>query len=55
MHELYNSPAGEFENVYINFRPFGFKETKWMVDGEKVPAAIQKGGGPAKSKGKHDD
>jgi hypothetical protein len=44
MHEIYDCPAGNFENVYINFRPFGFRETRWLVDGEQVPAAVD--GGP---------
>lgn len=43
MHEIYDCPAGNFENVYINFRPFGFRQTKWIVDGEQVPAQIDGG------------
>jgi hypothetical protein len=44
MHEIYDCPAGNFENVYINFRTFGFRQTKWLVDGEQVAADIDGGG-----------
>lgn len=34
MHETYNCPAGQHENIYNNFRPFGQVRTTWEVDNE---------------------
>ncbi|MCJ1316077.1 hypothetical protein MMC15_001397 [Xylographa vitiligo] len=31
MHETYLAPYGNWENVYANFRPFGFAQTKHLV------------------------
>jgi hypothetical protein len=34
MHELYNVQAGQHENVYLNYRPFGLVNTSYVVEGE---------------------
>lgn len=34
MHETYACPAGSYETVYHNFRPFGFVNTAYEVDNE---------------------
>lgn len=34
MHETYNVPAGQHENISMNYRPFGFGNTSFVVDGE---------------------
>lgn len=34
MHETYNCPAGSYETVYHNFRPFGMMKTSYEVDNE---------------------
>jgi hypothetical protein len=47
MHEIYDCPPGNFENVYINFRPFGLRQTSFMIDGEKVGIEIRGGSAPA--------
>lgn len=44
MHEIYDCPPGHFENVYINYRTFGFRTTKWLVDGKQIPAEVRGGG-----------
>ncbi|MCJ1438082.1 hypothetical protein MMC27_007469 [Xylographa pallens] len=31
MHEAYSAPDGHWENIYANFRPFGFAQTKYLV------------------------
>ncbi|MCJ1391814.1 hypothetical protein MMC18_004681 [Xylographa bjoerkii] len=35
MHEVYSAPYGHWENVYANFRPFGFAQTKYLVPSGK--------------------
>ncbi|MCJ1382838.1 hypothetical protein MMC17_005951 [Xylographa soralifera] len=35
MHETYLAPYGQWENVYANFRPFGFSQTKHLVHDSK--------------------
>jgi hypothetical protein len=42
MHELYNVPAGQHENVYHNYRPFGMVETSFVVDGELGESEVVK-------------
>lgn len=34
MHEMYNVPAGQHENISMNYRPFGIGNTSFVVDGE---------------------
>jgi hypothetical protein len=34
MHETYNVPAEQHENIYTKFRPFGQINTSWEVDNE---------------------
>lgn len=34
MHEMYNVPAGQHENISMNYRPFGMGNTSNVVDGE---------------------
>ncbi|MCJ1285888.1 hypothetical protein MMC26_005230 [Xylographa opegraphella] len=36
MHETYMAPYGHWENVYANFRPFGFAQTKHLVHNTKT-------------------
>jgi hypothetical protein len=42
MHETYNCPAGQHENIYNNFRPFGQVNTTWEVDNEMGEKEIMK-------------
>ena len=34
MHEKYNVPAGQHENISMNYRPFGMVNTSFVVDGD---------------------
>jgi len=34
MHEMYNVPAGQHENISMNYRPFGIAKTSYVVDGQ---------------------
>jgi len=48
MHEVYECQPGSYENVYINFREFGLRTTKWDIDGERKGIEIR--GGPKATK-----
>ena len=38
MHDVYAAPKGHWENIYLNFRPFGMGE--WICSFEKRERAI---------------
>jgi hypothetical protein len=47
MHEVYECQPGSYENVYINFREFGMRTTKWDIDGERKGVDVRGGPKPA--------